>query len=531
VYGDEDQCQNTQLALNALKMKNRFKEFGVCVPNNPYVKVITSEKDFKNLLKISTGITDEERLLEDKALLKWVFGQGGTFVLSQLTANLDEYFAPRSCADIDDEDVATASYLSDICCILPQENMIITNSIYLYRTFRGDHRSYAGATYDGDRRTPGVASMAVRIAILTPYDIDYTIAGMRLKDNKYRNIFMDSFANYFREAMFLHKMFQLWHSLPFDSNQGDLRCAAKILKFQAKESYGGDYKSMDMHHSYDASVKLMRLLQVWFKMSTRDVFRIIFWLKDLHQQAILVGDKLYVPTNTVNLLSGLYPTHDFEGPENTLILAKACRYFRLKIVARPRKLKKDEVAIIVCGDDSIVLFGDAMPENFPQIHADIAMQWGQIVETEKVEHSTTVAWFCKKAYPLRDDVPGFVQTQIDGQDTRIPKYSIRKALNSLYHPENYPKFKEPRDILIWFCMILDNVAGNKQYKQTLKILVDKNPSLFSYENVADLVKDQPLSSEMEDYIRSDWWMNYVYDPQWLTKSFTAKSLAKMFHLI
>jgi hypothetical protein len=331
--------------------------------------------------------------------------------------------------------------------------------------------------------------------------------------------------------MFLHRMFKLWHSLPFDSNQGDLRCAAKILRFQAKESYGGDYKAMDQHHSYDASVKLMRLLQVWFKMTSKDVFRIIFWLKDLHSQAVLVGDKLYVPTTTVNFLSGLYPTHDFEGMENTLILAKACRRFKLKVVTHPRKLKPNEVAIIVCGDDSIVLFGAAMPKDFPQVHAEVAAEWGQEVELSKVEHSTTVAWFCKKAYALRDDVPGFVQTQVDGIDTRIPKYSIRKAMNSIYHPENYPKFQLPRDILIWVCMIMDNVAGNKQYKQTIKILVDKNPTLFSKENVAELIKDQPLSQEMEDYIRSDWWMNYVYESDWLTKSYTAKFLAKMFDLI
>lgn len=530
VTGCEDQNPLTQLQAQAAKMKHRFS--GETRSNQEFNGVIPNDKAFKNLLKIADQTKDIEEIpLEEKTKQKWLVTQGGTFSMETLTANLGEYFEPRECdAEPSDKMLQVAQYLNVICNCgdASKVKLIQTNPRMLYSCWK-PKKSYAGATYDGDRRTPGVASMAIKQAIDAPYNIDYTIAGMRNKDGKYRNIFMDSFANYFRESMFLSEIFERWHSLSFDSNQGDMPLAAEIRKLRAKCCYCGDYKAMDQHQSYDASVNTLIYVCFWFGYDYSQIMKIIFWLKDLAEQCILVGDELWIPKWCVNLLSGLYPTHDLEGMENVLILSSTAVDCGLRVVTKPRPLKRGECYIKVCGDDSVVFFGDeSVPDDFATRHAENAAHFGQIMELSKVDKSKTTAWFCKKKYALRDDVAGFEQVETEYGRLCVPKYSLMKAINALRRPENVPTMPNYHDLIIWTASIMDNCAGMKMYKSVIYQLVQCNPTLFSVENVSFIESyKNRVPEDVEEYLRQDWWTNETWSANWLATSPTLRLIYKI----
>jgi hypothetical protein len=530
-YGIEDQLNPDTLDQAARDARKRFG-YKENVPNLPYLKFIKNEKRWERLLKQCDNTKDScEQYFELKATKKYIYRQGGKFSMAQLITKLPEYFETVHVdQDPGDEWLAAASYLASLCqpWQFNGEEMIEKSPRHLYNFWKGDHRSIGGLTFLGDRRTPGVASYAIKTAIAAPYNIDPTIAGMRLKDNKYRNIFMDSFANYYREAMFLHHLFERWEEMPFDSNEGDLYLAKKILKYQAKSCQGKDYKAMDQHHSYDATVKALICVSQWFNIPYSQIMKIVFWFKDLFEQAVLVGDELWVPDDMVNFLSGLYPTHDLEGMVNVLIHTRTLMDFGYRIVVEPRPLRPGEAAIVVCGDDSIVLLGDTkIDDKYGERLSVRAAEFGQIVADDKDECSHDIAFFCKKGYALRFDVKGFKQIQFDGEMICVPKYSLKKALNSIYHPENYPTWETDPERIAWFAMIYDNAFGDKMWKSVLKTIFDQNRDIFTY---ANLLESQQLHKKPEFVakIKADWWMSKTFSEGLLTKSYT---IAQLFEFV
>lgn len=535
VTGIEDQSYDTYLREAARQAAARFNNIAN-IANEAYTGIITSEKKFQRLCKIAaTTPHNVEKSMESKAEKKYIFRQGGSYSKQQLVSGLGDYFETVHCdQDPTDDWVEAAQYLAYITHMPDQTDvqLIETSPRRLFNCYKGDHRSFGGLTYLGDRRDYPAQVAGISQAIASPYNIDPTIAGMVLKDSKYRNIFMDSFANYYREAMFLYRMFERWHAMPFDSNQGDERLAYKIITKDAQHSYGGDYEAMDKHHSFDATYKLLTLIMIWFRYSTKEIKKIQFWIEDLFEQSVVVCDELWTPEEYVNFLSGLFPTHDLEGMENTLILTRSALDCSLEVSVSSRKLRANQVYIVVCGDDSIVLFGKGTStqkqEQFKQAHQKRAAEFGQIVKLEKVEESDAVAFFCKKAYALRYDVKGYKQgANVDNNIIAWPKYSLMKTINCLYHPLNYPTWETASEKLLWFCSVYDNAYGDKMWKAVLKNIVDQNQQLFTIENINALLNMEELPQHFESEIKKDWWMQQVFDKHFVKRNHTVLALIEL----
>jgi hypothetical protein len=456
------------------------------------------------------NFSDAEKPLGLKTLQKWICPQGGTFDFDTLTKNINEYYKTRHVLpELMDLTIAVSTQWFLNNAPLPKLHDPLTygkgNATKIYNFFRGTHRSNGGIVWDTDRRAPGGAAKAVAWAMYAPTCYDKVIAGMRYKDSKYRNIFMDSFSNYFREAMMYHEFFEWWESLPIDTHESNLLVARQIVLCAPKSAYAGDYQGMDFHFNLESALRVVDFYCNIFHATPEQRSMVRMSTEELFYAPLLTADELICGLH--NLFSGIYPTHDFECPENFMILLNAALEAGYKVVLNPRKLRKHEVFIKVNGDDSIVLFADNLSEEeflrFGHLHAKYAHAFGQVLETSKLDYGHDFISFCKNTFALRRNVTGFKKVIVDGVETPVPLYPCAKAVNALYHPESIPHFPQKSDLVIWFCSIMDNSFGTRQWKGTVLAIADMNPDLFG-----DLPTD--ISPELRAEMNRDWWFeNYA----------------------
>lgn len=503
----------------------------VNIPNQPFKGVIVSEKVYNKACQIASSQQNEyDAYLTNKTLQKWMGPQGGSFTQNQLEFNLPEYYATRNTGTYDDdwyrtflnmveEGLRESKYTYHI-----EGSLITESAVDLYHLYKGDHRSAQGITGKGDRRKPENRAKAISQAKKNPTCFDPAIAGMRLKDGKYRNIYIDSFANYFREARIYAKLFSWLEHSPWDNHYSDKELSRIVTTLNAAYHYGSDLKGMDYHESLTDATHVIDETQQLLHLDKTECNYIKFCTEELFTNDLIAGSKVYQGLH--NLFSGIYPTHNLEGYRNLFKAIYLIKKHGFHLIGKIRKLKKREAFILVCGDDLSIFFG-SKPENVNQLKNDDALAsqyFGHEMEISKVDESTTVAQFCKKTLALRRDVPGFKHFNSEDEYKDIPvwKGPTLKGVHALYMPENIPSFPDKRGLIVWFCTIMDCYYGNTSWQSTVIYIVQNNKELFMDipENPADLVTDSLMSILNEDW----WFANYAqFD---LPKSPTFKVICK-----
>jgi hypothetical protein len=481
-------------------------------PNPAFNGIIHTDKQYATLTRMSVAHSNQyDSILDSKARTKWNVAQGGTFSQATLDAGVLNYYLNADSITLDeelvDECIWTAYRVLDNLGFIQHIDPIITDSVELYNCYKADHKSHAGFTGEGDRRDPKFRKKAI-IASQDFWNLDPVIGGMRRKDGKDRNIFNDSLANYFRECRMYYRWFKWWQSLPYDMHFSDYEIANRICRCNAKMSYAADFKAMDQHRTLRAHKKIDQAFAMFTSPSDSEFTTITMFTEELYNTDLIAGNTLYQGTHT--LFSGIFPTHDSEGMENFIQLATLITKMGLVLVKQPKRLKPNECYIMVCGDDSFILFGRRLNtsecEQLKALHAKIASAWGQIIELEKVDISTDVVTFCKKTFALRQDVKGFKHYN-DEIQTPIHKYSLWKAVHNLRMPEKIPTFEEKSSLLIWMCSILDLSYGCADWRAVVTTICQYNKQLILDTELSDLLN---IRSDVELYLNSDWyWRNYV----------------------
>jgi hypothetical protein len=491
-----------------LKYINRYAS--VDKPNQPFNGIVHSDKEYATLTKMSTLHSNQyDDILDSKAKTKWNFPQGGTFSQETLDKGVQSYYDPVDNLDdnLMDECIWTTYRVLDNMGYLTQIQPIIDDAVELYHAYKADHRSHAGFTGECDRRTPAIRKKAISESS-DLYNMDYVIGGMRRKDGKDRNIYNDSLANYFRECRMYHRWFKWWESLPFDMHYSDYEIAGFIVMCKAKMAYAADFKAMDKHRTLKAHKHVDKAFATYTATPLKQLSAINMLTEELYYTSIIAGRHLYEGEHS--LLSGIYPTHDSEGLENFSQLVTVITMMGFTLVPKPRKLKSNEVFIMVCGDDSFVLFGRELSvqeqKMLTQLHIKIAAAWGQIIEETKVDITKDVVTFCKKTFALRQDVKGFKHYS-DAQQTPIHKYSLFKAIHQLRMPEQIPNFDKKSDLLIWMASQMDHAYGCADWVSVMQTLCQYNVQLITDSEVDDILN---ISPSLQMYLNDDWyWRNYV----------------------
>lgn len=469
------------------------------VPNPPFLGVITSEKDFKKFLKIAFSCSNRhEAILDEKCKKKWITPQGGSFSKEQLLVNMENYTHPTVALKRIKRTLRgdVMMQLASIRPHYPISSFVCENPRELFGMYKGSHRSTGGITYQGDRRKN--VTVAIKKAMENPIAFDGVIAGMRYKDSKYRNIFMDSDANYFREARVLRKLFKAWEDLPFDHHYSNDVLAKKIVRFNAQYSFAADCEGMDFHFNWESFETSLDLICDIANCSCEQrnyikwVCEELMWLDVYASGTVYVGEK--------SLLSGLFPTHHIEGILTFAVNVSVFTSAGYTLCLAERKLRKNEFTVLVCGDDSGVLAGSAPTEDVKARIVEVWRQLGQVVNYEKVEESTESLTFCKRTFALRYGIKGF--TCYEGTNIPISKYPVGKCVNALFQPENLPQFSSKRLLILWFATIMDNAIGNTTYKSVVISIVKSNLDLFK--QVCDITDADRV--EYDTWLSQDWYI-------------------------
>lgn len=483
-------------------------------PNEAFAGIIKTDKQYETLKSISQQhINEAEAILNTKALNKWCVPQGGTFSQATLEKGVDSYYslAEEVNEKFDDEITREAvhstyrlldnyGYLDSL-----RDETIIRSDAELYRIYKADHRSHAGFTGEGDRRDKSLRVKAIREAS-DMYDLDPVIAGMRRKDGKDRNIFNDSLANYFREARMYDNWFKWWRSLPYDMHYSDYQIANIIVKCAPKMSYAGDYEAMDKHHGLKSQQRVSEAFATFTGTTLTELSAIQMFNDELFTTTCIAGDTLYEGLH--DLYSGIYPTHDVESVENFIIHVGFLTEAGFTVVKTPKVLRSNECFVMICGDDSFVLFGrklsDAERQRLIQLHVKYAAAFGQVLEWSKVDISDVYVTFCKKTFALRQDVKGFKHYSDDCQ-TPVHKFSLLKAIHCIRYPENIPSFPRKQDLVIWVCSIMDNAFGATDWRAVMQTLC-----WYMKDLLLSVEFDYIISEEMQLILNADWYFrNYV----------------------
>jgi hypothetical protein len=360
--------------------------------------------------------------------------------------------------------------------------LIIDKPSQLYNIAYPKRKSSGSSIYVGDRRDVQCTSKAIRFAFVAPFSNEFILADVRNKDSKIRNIFNTPASTVYRQARFLHRIFEWWTSLCMDTHYSNEKLAFLVTQLQGVCVYCGDYKGMDFHFTVQQAHLVVDIACDALHASEKDRARIHWFIDEDFHSDVLTGRKIIVGLH--NLLSGAYPTHHIECILNFSILAAAAVSMGFKVVTEFRKLEPNEVFIGVNGDDSYVIFGRKLSEEerkaFGEMHAMYAGGVGQELELSKVEWNDDFFNFCKNTFALRPTVKSFKHVKMDGKDVPLPKYPLIKALHALYQPENMPPLSwSTAQYIAWACSILDDSCGCQNYKAVVLHLAQQIHDLGS----------------------------------------------------
>lgn len=539
-YPDQVKYYSREVLEN---VKHMFRE--ETVPNQPFFGVVTSQELFDNILQQLANCFDPElEVFRQKIQQKWINRQGGQAAQSDVEAKLIPYYTNVDSAQQDVVRMSEYSHrfvllvkayapeLGIYNVFLPGEvNPIMTNSRALFLTYKGDHKSSRGIDGTGDRRSYGSRIFAIRAAKADPLHLAGAIANFRYKDSKLRIVYNDAFSNYFREAMYLHFILHSIAQLPFVDTYSDEVKASNIASCRAKCAYYADFEGMDFHMMEESDHQMIDDFNEIYSFSDSTLQELHLFIHNLARQEVICGNTLYQGPTAKK--SGLYPTHDPENWINATILVGAIDDFWLEefgckptYTFQPRTLKKNQVYFSTNGDDNYVLFGDRLSEDqFHRLiahHVRVAGYYNQIIEPTKVGFSYDRVEYCKRIFALRPGQRGYINDlDHNGKSYPVSKYSVEKAVNALFHPENIPNFPDKSGLVIWFCSIMDCAYGTKGWKLAVNLIVRSNLELFV--NSENLVIDD----ETRAVLNEDYWFRACNIDWELPKSKTYQLILKI----
>lgn len=482
-------------------------------PNQPFRGFIGSDEEFNELVARASEISiscKAEEYLETKALKKWTAPQGGRQSLQLCLTALANY-----ALNSDDLHLDTSLLSFDKLPTLQHiDSAYIESASSLYKTYKKTHASSGGYTWGADRRNPKAIAQALRNAHSSSVTADPVILGSRLKDTKTRTIFMDSLDNYFRYSRFMHNLFEAWKPFPGNHATSDRNLEIKIASSAMGTelcAYCGDYEGMDMHMSLGACLLSIDVLAKMTSLDAAQAARVKADFTSMwNSQRIVIGSRTYEFEHHA-LFSGIYPTHDLESPLNYAILTTVIDELGYA-VDHTWCRKAWQVRILVNGDDSAVLFNkraldiddwDAFLKRVAEKHRDVSHRIGQIVNVEKVETSHDYVPFCKRLYGFKPGPYWKSRKELGTLDVPYSKYSMCKALNALYHPENMPRFESEYGFALWFCTILDCSYGMSSWNNIVSYLVNRSSeeTLERFRNYSSIT----YSEQDVELMNRDYW--------------------------
>lgn len=500
--------------LVEFSMNQYLKGTGRIEPNPPFTEFIHNDAEFITALKIACQHLIPCEVKSAQSSLLKAKKQGGKVSVDIVQPLIEEY-----AQDITYDPEMLEEIMESVYNWMmknypgPAWHPIVQTPRELWNTYPADHKSSQSSTGKGDRRELPYRKKMLKRAWTRPKSRSIIPARYRNKNCKIRIVYNNPLDNHWREARIFARVFAHWEKLPMDNHYSDSVVGKVIAQCQGECAYGGDYKSMDMHYSLPVA---KRVLEIMYKIYMRlpydeplpkdikefadEVLEAIF------HSPLLVGDEVWIALWTI--LSGIFPTHHIESFANDGALIETCRQLGFIVVPTPRKLKANEAFVLVCGDDSVIIFGSKVDKDkIAEVHRRVSEGLGQIVEVSKVDYSTDAISFCKKLCALRQGIKGFklVTDEADGSTYPLFKYDIVRALNSVYHPENMPTLVSGVDVLVWATSILNCSRGWSSFTSVLEYLYTINEQFIDEVVLTKLDKGIFTSDLYNDWMLQDWW--------------------------
>lgn len=478
----------------------------VTLESTPCTRVIPTQERYEAILAISQQhVPASEKELNNKFFEKWNVSQGKTPPVTVVQEGLSRYYeTPVSWDDAGARFIRETMYdhfFNDPYRVTPK--LILNKPREVFNKYKADHFADGGIQWHGDKRDYDIQQEGIWLAMTNPLYLDPVISNHRDKDGKIRNVFADPLCNLYKEIRYFSGIFDWWIAHPMDHRMSDVVLAYFIPWFKAKCAYAGDYKGMDFHLNDKAFHLAVDIACDQLHATNQERDEIHEFVDELMHVECITGDEIWCGLH--NLFSGMWPTHNIEGILNYSILVTACRLCGYVVVTEVRPLKKNEAFILVCGDDSIVLFGSKLsPEelqHFGEVHAQTAQWVGQEMELSKIDYGYDRITFCKKTLALNFNAKGFKKELVNGVQVPLWKASLPKAVHALYQPENLPsKDWTPTEYVLWMCSIMDGVRGCEQYEPVLRAVFESLPFVPSFNDFTEEAIGKAL-----EVLNKDWW--------------------------
>jgi hypothetical protein len=486
----EDKEYSIEAAINHLR---KYGDERVPGYGNPYVSDKAKNGLFKYVQSWADAIVQgkvpapswqrELAEFEIKAYSKWVGPQGATPTRKELMSVIDAYYSHAD--NITEVEIQPSDHVLHewIAGVNNSDIILPLSPTELWRQYKGDRKSNSGLTGWTDRRDPLVRKAAIS-QCYSSNQLDPIVVGSRDQRCKKpcRTIYMDSFANYFREVRAFYWLPERFKTTDSISWRGDRYVERYVDHFLARIEkplfFEADYEMMD---SWLDGPKFR-----WFLQQCKKVFRfdprLMDYIEIISSQLFKV--ELFTPEGPKlgyhSLFSGLFPTNPWESPLNLLIQLMFVEYLSEEILHydQPMHLGVDFI-IVINGDDSLIIFDysqnpSLVDYDLKQIFADwVWSNFRILANAGKQRVSEVSGFFCKRQYKFQ----GMRYDPFeDGK--LIPKslYSLTLALNGYLNPEDGALDTKAMSLIkLW--QLFDNAYGHPIWKGVVKRVWDLSPEL------------------------------------------------------
>jgi len=429
------------------------------------------------LLKLLKTRTLPADLVETElAYHKKFFGpQGGTFGALDVDTGISKYYENTTpTATFPNIDEETFEDLFDAGIASKLQNYVVYVGRALYNLYKATKKSNSGLTGWTNRQLKPIRAQAVREASTNPANYDAAVAGARFKNNKLRNIFMDSFANQLRAMSRMFHLFSTFKNSDWVAWRGDNYVESTITKFMdvhPKVTFmETDYKSMDQFITLEAANWTIRQYQGIYGIPAVNADDIIYHMEELFYMPVLGATRIF--TGKHNLLSGEYITNPLESLMNRLVIHEFVTiHFNRKL-----KYGRDYIYIIL-GDDVIILFDtkalmntnveitkDALGKAFADF---VKERYNLKAHPDKFGLSTDYGYFCKRRFARKGTKE--LDPKTNSWNTKSIRMIVLAVLSVLY-PEKDERQMDKTTRLIRIYQVLDDCYTHPLFKEIVRLI-------------------------------------------------------------
>lgn len=501
---------NTFIDRDVLRRQLFRYPFYDSTPGQSWDGIIPGHKEFTRLLSLANSIDPDEREFREVALKKYTSPQGGNFSLQQLLdTQINYYLVPRVTYTSTKRLRKFLQRRKDMFASLLPLAWQILSVRQVWASYKLDVLTSAGVTSTDKRQY-----YANRLKCITALDDDGAedaitkvppIGGLRFKDSKMRGIYNAPLTSYYLEMKYLGGLFNSFKKLHFDHHYSDKQLEVLIQTLAPVYTFGGDFVGMDFHVTLNIALEVLEFLNEIARpnLTEREFNKVKVILTHIFNSPLILGPITLFGEHSE--LSGEGITHDLENLISVCINLAWCSHFGFEVVTTPTQpLKSYQAFVIVNGDDVSILCGRTVPlSEANKVYATYARMFGQEVNKDKSDSSVKKATFCKRKWPLRRGLPGY---KVDTDGFAISKYSIEKAINALYHPEELPHFTSDGMKMTWLCAIMDCAYGHSRWKAVVSEIVRLNQQWLATDEALSYI----FNEEDRQELNRDWWFkNYA----------------------